>query len=496
MGGAGASARAYVPAVMVSRALAVVRLLVVARILGEAGKGEYGVYQQALVLMNWVVPIVMFGLGDVAERYAARFEREGRLGWWVRRQVVRLAAAGVAAAGVMVAATPWVAQRVFHLDGGGWGLVGTCAVVIALLAGYQYVAAVLRGLRAYGAAAGMEMTSAVLLLGLSVAAALRGQAVGLVYMYGVSLAVPLVYWGSIVWGHVAGMQEAAGVGRGKREARLSRFGQWALVRLLLMMSFGFLSVWGVGHLAARAGAEPAEVRAQQAEYAVPYRVAEILAYVAVTAWASTYGIAAKFWAHGQTRRGRAELFRVGRFGTAALAILAAGAVICRGIVGWILPAYGEAVETLLPPLMGVFVWYGVLAFCTTYADLREMPHRGAWLWGAAVAGQWVVMIFGGEGPGGTGGPGPKEAVVAASAAGLGMAVLVLAPLVLWWPRKLTATGVPVAVVAASASSLFVPAGVVGVLGPLVLLGAVAGLQVGGLLVRRSDRRRWRRWLAT
>jgi hypothetical protein len=472
---------------MASRALAVVRLLVVARILGEVGKGEYGVYQQALVLMNWVVPLVMFGLGDVVERYAARFEREGRLGWWVRRQVVRLLVAGLMAAGVMVAATPWVVRRVFHLESGGWGLVGTCVVVIVLLSAYQYVAAVLRGLRAYEAAAGMEVTSAVLLLGLSVAAALRGQAVGLVYMYGVSLAVPVMYWGSLVWRHVKGMDEAGG-----REARLSRFGRWALVRLLLMMSFGFLSVWGVGHLAARAGLETQEVRAQQAEYAVPYRVAEILAYVAVTAWGSTYGIAAKWWAHGQTRRARAELFRVGRFGTAGLAILAAGAVLCRGLIGWVLPAYGEAVAMLLPPLLGVFVWYGVLAFCTTYADLREMPHRGAWLWGAAVAGQWVVMLFGGEGAG-MNGPGPKEAVVAASAAGLGMAVLVLAPLVLWWPWKLTATGVPMAVVAVSAVSLFVPGNVVGVLGPVVLVGAVAGLQAGGLLVRRSDRRRWRRW---
>src|SRR3982751_4734051 len=71
-----ASAAAYVPLVMVSRGLAFVRTLVVARILGDAGQAAFGVYQPALELINPLVALVMFGAADVAERYVSRVERE------------------------------------------------------------------------------------------------------------------------------------------------------------------------------------------------------------------------------------------------------------------------------------------------------------------------------------------------------------------------------------------------------------------------------------
>ena len=75
----GQSASTYVPIVILSRGLAFLRILLVARILGNAGQEEFGLYQPALELVNWLVPLVMFGLADVAERYAAKFEKESRL---------------------------------------------------------------------------------------------------------------------------------------------------------------------------------------------------------------------------------------------------------------------------------------------------------------------------------------------------------------------------------------------------------------------------------
>ncbi len=486
------------PAVMLARALALVRLILVARILGEGGKGQYGIYQQALVLMNWLVPIVMFGLGDVAERYASRFEREGRLAWWVRRHALRLAATGLTAAALLLAATPWASRDIFHLDpsvASGWPLLATCAAAIIVLALYQYVAALLRGMRAYVAVAAMEVASAILLLILSTLAALRGSAVGLVYMYAVSVGVPMLFFAGLAWARI-NTTATPTTAAAPRTVHLSRFARWALLRLLLMMSFGFLSVWGVGHLAAQAGWPSRDVQEAQAEYAIPYRMAELLSYIAITAWASTYAIAAKFWAHGQTRRASAELFRVGRFGAAALALMAAAAVICRSPIAWLLPAYADVLYTLLPPMAGVFVWYGLLAFSSTYADLRETPHRGAWLWGAAVAAQAAVMLLGNP----ESAPiadtlGPRERVVVASAVGVGLALLILAPLVLWRPLRLTATAAPLALVALSALSLFVPADLVGWIAPVVMVAVLLLLQSMGLLIRRSDRRRWRRWRA-
>ena len=65
-------ARAYVLAVMGARGLAFLRLFVVVRLLGEAGQREFGAYRLGLEVINWLVPLTMLGLADVAERYAAR----------------------------------------------------------------------------------------------------------------------------------------------------------------------------------------------------------------------------------------------------------------------------------------------------------------------------------------------------------------------------------------------------------------------------------------
>src|SRR6185369_721480 len=72
----GESALAYVPAVIASRGLAFLRLLLVARLLGAAGQRDYGLYRPALELINPLVALVMFGAADVAERYVAAIERQ------------------------------------------------------------------------------------------------------------------------------------------------------------------------------------------------------------------------------------------------------------------------------------------------------------------------------------------------------------------------------------------------------------------------------------
>ncbi len=182
----GASAASYVPLVVAARGLSFVRLLVVARLLGAAGKAEFGLFQPAQELINWIVPLVLFGLADVAERYASRIEREGggdggggRLRGWLWSQYKRLLGIGVVVGLVMGAMSPWIGAWAFHLGAEekfrGVVLVVLCAVTIVVLALYQHLAAILRGIRAYGASAGMEVVSAGLFLIFSAVAAWRGE---------------------------------------------------------------------------------------------------------------------------------------------------------------------------------------------------------------------------------------------------------------------------------------------------------------------------------
>src|SRR5580698_4705057 len=101
----GRSAASYVPFVVFSRGLSFLRFVLVARLLGDLRQREYGLYQPALEFINWIVPLVMFGLADVAERYAVRFQREGRLGVALKQQYQRLLSIALPVGGLMVAAS-------------------------------------------------------------------------------------------------------------------------------------------------------------------------------------------------------------------------------------------------------------------------------------------------------------------------------------------------------------------------------------------------------
>ncbi len=112
---------------------------------------------------------------------------------------------------------------------------------------------------------------------------------------------------------------------------------------------------------------------------------------------------------------------------------------------------------------------------------------GAMFWAVAVAVQAGVLM------GMRHSEDAKGVMVLACAAGVGVSLLVVAPVVLWRPFRLSATVVPLALLALVPLALFVPVWVVDGLATPVMLGAVGFLYVSGLLIRPIDRRAWRRW---
>ncbi len=513
----GASVAAYVPFLLAARGLAFFRLLLVAKILGDVGQHEYGLYRPAQELINPLVALVMFGAADVAERYASWIEKKeggAGLGRWLGRQYLRLIAGAGVAGLIMCALGPWISLAVWGER--ATGLVAACAVTVLLLAVYQHLAAVLRGLRAYSAAAGMELLGALLLMLFSIVAAIMGHAVTLVLGYAASIFIPVVLYGALLWAYLkqlptpapVNMGESLDISAGADDAipyarvvptadappRMNRFAAWALVRLMLVMTFGFLSLWGVRYLAAHAGtaskgsapATQQDVLRATADYAMAYTIAQLLAYVAVMLWASTYGIAARAWSHGQIHRARVQIFRVGKFGGVMMVLAALVLLLGRGLFAAVMPpAYANGINSLLPGLLALFIWYGLLAFCSTYADLQEKPQRGAAIWGVAVAIQaggillarfrHVEMDA-------------REYILVVSAVGLAAALMAVAPLLLCRPFRFTATGVPLVILALAPVALFAPEWVVGALATPILLGAVAFLYASGLLIRPIDKR--------
>jgi hypothetical protein len=489
-----ASAAAYVPLVMVSRVLAILRTLVVARILGDAGQTAFGQYQPALELTNPLVALVLFGAGDVAERYVSRVQRERGelfLHQWLKRLRFKLMGRGFLALLVLAAFSPWLSAAVWGTRN-AWLLV-MCGVTVLLLSYYQFQAAVLRGRRAYFAAAGMEIVGAAALLVFSMVAAFFNSAADLMAAYSLSLVAPLAIYEHAHW-RVFGKPTGTSCEPPSDEKSLpgmGAFGAWSLVRLLLVMLFGFLSIWGVRYVADGAPAGSTHDAAKAvAQFSMPYRIAQVLGFLAITLWGSSYGIAARAWSHGRVRRANVEFFRMGRWGAAGLTALAVVVLLMRSVFAWMLPTYAGAIDVLLPGLLGVFIWYSLVAFLSTLADLSERPWFGAALWGMAAAVQLGGIAAGRRGWVLGGEPEPHMLLV--SAAGLLAALVLVAPLTVCRPMRFTATGVPLGVLAAAALALQCPPWVVDWIAVPVLGAALLFLYISGLLVRPGDWRSLRR----
>jgi hypothetical protein len=536
---------------MVSRALAFLRTLLVAHLLGETGKAAFGIYQPALEFINPLTALVMFGSADVAERYTAAFLRNAgprALRSWLHRQWLRLTLTGIAVTILLVAFTPWIRDAVwgpdawvffsdilflpFYLGFSAYAFLLACGMTLTLLALYQHLAAMLRGLRAYAAAAGMELLAAVLLLVLSSLAAwyanpdhfqtgyLYGSstALCLILAYAASLAVPFLLYAFLLNRHLpqsfntsdnvnTNFQPGDVLPYAPRwtPPRLNRFAIWALVRLLLIMLFGFLSLWGVRYVAAHQEGE--SPLASTASYSIPFRIAQLLAFLAVTLWASSYGIAARAHSHGQSRRANATLFRLGRLGTAALLLLAAALLLSRDLFAYLLPAYATPIHTLLPGMLALFLWYGLASFFSTYADLRESPWRGAAIWATAILFQITAILLArfARLP-----YDPQQIMLFSSALGLLAALLLTTPALLLRPPhsphsvlsrggarhsvlRFPRTVLPMALLTLAPAAFFLPLNLVNYLAPPILLLTLLALYLTGNLLRPHDRRAFQKW---
>jgi hypothetical protein len=501
---------------LAARALSFLRLLLVAKILGDLRAHEYGLYRPALELTNPLVALVMFGAADVAERYASAVERSSGgpgLARFLRIQQLRLLLTGISLFALMALTSPWLSRAI-------WGesaipLLIASAGTIVILALYQHLAAALRGLRAFSASAGLELSSNFLLLIFSLIAAKLGNATTLLLAYAASLLLPLAfYWVTLArhFGTIPASSAPAAALTPPADALSyaspdmatpshSRFARWSLVRLLLVMSFAFVSLWGVRYLTSvqiisanvpATGPAENDVLRTTADYSMTFTIAQLLAYVALLLWSSTYGIAARAWSHQQTRRARVLLFRVGKFGGVLLLLAATFLLLTRGLIASFLPdTYAYALNNLLPAFLAMFIWYGLLAFSSTYADLQEKPHRGAALWATAVAIQLAgifaarLLHFDID---------PRAYVLNVSTAGIAIALFITAPLLLYWPLRFRATGFPMVIIALAPISLLAPNWVVDYIATPILLAALLLLLITGQLYRPVDRRALRRFL--
>jgi hypothetical protein len=111
------------------------------------------------------------------------------------------------------------------------------------------------------------------------------------------------------------------------------------------------------------------------------------------------------------------------------------------------------------------------------------------LWFAAVATQAGYLFFARDSDT------AQHVALHASCVGLGVATLILGPAIFWRPARLTATAVPVGLIALAPLAFFVPWGLAWWMGPAAVFAVVMFLLVSRLLIRPRDKRAMRRYAA-
>jgi hypothetical protein len=461
----------YMPIVVALRALAVVRTMCVGWLLGEAGKSAFGAYNSALEMTNWALPLVLLGMDSIAERYAGVFELRGELNVFLARQRRALIRKASLAAVIGLIFAAITAQWIMH-DRSWLPLLALTVAQMVVLGVYVWTAAILRGLRAFGVAAATEAVAAVGLLFLSIIAALRGNAAWLMLAYITSTLIPLL----LAW---------HGLSRHLRDTHeetktlsdlpgLGRFGRWNVLRGFMIMTFGALAINGVTFRTGKTDLT--------GDYAMVYRVAQVLAYISVTFWASAYTLTGRRWSAGCRKRAMYEQMQIGKIGSIGLLALGVSLVLVRPVIERLLPFYAPAIEQFLPGLVGVFIWYGIMGWLATLGDIREQPQFGTIIWIVAVVLQVGMLIGAGWIPRLAD---PRVASLAAQAiamigaVGVGLACM----LIFDWSR---AAAWPVLATAAATLAFLGPAPMARYL-VLVAAGVVLiMLLLGGLLIRPRE----------
>lgn len=163
----------YLPTMATFRFLGLLRNVVLTWLITRE---QFGLLLLALLVMNVLAPITSLSLHEAAARYVPMFESRGALVAYLRRTVPLLLAIALAATFALLLAADPVGNWLFRsLDGGSTAgrladghitaLTRWVAAALLALACYNFLMAILRGLRMFRALSLMELTQTVLFTG-------------------------------------------------------------------------------------------------------------------------------------------------------------------------------------------------------------------------------------------------------------------------------------------------------------------------------------------
>lgn len=359
---------------------------------------QMGLLNMILMVVSVLIPMCSFGLNDAIVRFVPMHESRGTFAAFFRRSAMLICGVAVVTIGLLAAFATNVGGLLFAQmisdpieraalvrDATPLALMAALAAGLSVL--YFFLLAVFRGLRMFGALARLEIAHALLFLvaALAMTAMGRGNALALTAVFAGSIALPvLVLGGRLIrrvrdWG-----EQRLPLAEGGWEARLLRYGVWAMLSGVTWQALQYYSTW---YLNKTHGSEPVAV------FTTVQKIAQFILIGAVSVSTVAMTTVTKTWESQGRDAAERQLSLAFRGTGLALFFLCAALALAKDAIMLIFRSDYAPGAAVMPLQLMFFLLGGYLAFLPGYFNLREKTRYGFWAWGAGIAANAMLAFY-------------------------------------------------------------------------------------------------------
>lgn len=387
----------YVPATIFIRLINFGRVIALTWFMTQA---QFGLMNILLTVINVLTPLSSLGLNEAVARYVPQHEARGNLNAFLLRALLLLTIPVAVFAAALAIVAPLLGTRFFgqmlvdpairrivHAELGD--LTRLSAGVIALLAFYFFLLAVLKGLRMIRALTLAELVHSLAFLALSLVALVsgHGSAKTMTACYGGSLALALLVCGWGLHRALGGWRaQAAPCDDSRLARRLVQFSLWAMIAGVTWQVLQYYPQW---YLNKAVGNDAVAV------FSAVRQIGQFVLLAAITLVTVAMTAITKTWETRGAAAADVQLSLAFRGAGAALLLTCAALALLRGaIIRVFHPAYAPGAEVL--PLQLLFFVVGAdFAFIALHFNLIEKPRLHFLPYAVGVAanillGFWLV----------------------------------------------------------------------------------------------------------
>lgn len=366
----------YVPATVLIRVINFGRVIVLTWFMSRQ---QFGLLNILLTVINVLTPLASLGLNEAVTRYVPQFEARGALAAFLQRTMLMLAVLVSLFGAALLLVAPLLGTRFFgqmvydpairRIVVAQLGdLTRLSAFIVALLAFYFFLLAVLKGLRMIKALTLAELVHSVIFLWLALLAILRGHrsAKTITACYAVSLAAALLVSGGALLSAVRRWKcQHAAIEDPRLARRLARFSVWAMIS---GVTWQVLQVYPQWYLNKVMGNDAVAI------FSAVRQIGQFVLLGAITLVTVVMTTVTKTWETRGVAAADRQLSLAFRGAGALLLLGCAALALARGqIVRVFHPGYAPGAE-ILPLQLLFFVIGADFAFIALHFNLIEKPR--------------------------------------------------------------------------------------------------------------------------